>query len=319
MIKIVMVFCIALFCANTIILESHQTHVSSPVITLDKTSYKHGDKVTISGWVNYNEEPTSDVLLRIIATNPLEVKIFDEYVTSGSDGTFSAEIPITKNAETGNYSVEVISQCREVHREICTHQSETISISIGNDPNQTKKIPDWIKNVAEFWIRGDIDDEGFVQLIEYLVKEEIISIPYAETPKGDSATQIPSWIKTNTEFWIAGDISDDEFTIGIEWLINNGIIKVQDKGGITVSVYEIEGNYYPTVQFSLTPSSPDCSDYHLHATSGYTTDAVLVSFTDHHPGSCGLGKADSLVQHSIVMSENQILKWEQITKIKILE
>ena len=87
-------------------------------------------------------------------------------------------------------------------------------------------IPDWIKQVAEFWITDQIDDEGFVQVIEYLVQQEIITIPYAESPEDESAVSIPSWIKTNSEFWVQGNISDDEFAIGLEWLINNGIVRV---------------------------------------------------------------------------------------------
>ena len=80
MIKIALVSFVFLFCVNFIILESYQTHVSSPIITSDKTNYKQGENIVISGWVNYNEEATSDVLLRIVVTNPSEIKIFDEFV-----------------------------------------------------------------------------------------------------------------------------------------------------------------------------------------------------------------------------------------------
>lgn len=84
----------------------------------------------------------------------------------------------------------------------------------------------WIKQVAEFWIADQIDDAGFVQVIEYLVQQGIITIPYAEAPQGEAAVEIPRWIKTNAEFWVNGDISDDEFAIGLEWLINHGIIRI---------------------------------------------------------------------------------------------
>ena len=88
------------------------------------------------------------------------------------------------------------------------------------------QIPNWVKQVAEFWITDQIDDDGFVQVIQYLVEQEIISIPDAKSPEGEYATSIPSWIKTNSEFWIQGGINDDEFAVGLEWLINNGIIQV---------------------------------------------------------------------------------------------
>ena len=100
-------------------------------------------------------------------------------------------------------------------------------ISAFADPD----IPDWVKQVAEYWIADQIDDNGFVQLIEYLVEQEIISVPYAESPNGESTNSIPSWIKTNSEFWVKGDITDDEFAVGIEWLINNGIVMVSMTDG----------------------------------------------------------------------------------------
>jgi len=87
-------------------------------------------------------------------------------------------------------------------------------------------IPDWVKQVAEFWVADQIDDSGFVQVIEYLVQKEIITIPYAEAPEGEAAIGIPIWIKTTAEFWVKGNVSDDEFATALEWLINNGIIRV---------------------------------------------------------------------------------------------
>jgi len=102
-----------------------------------------------------------------------------------------------------------------------------IILSTSPDGSSTKTfIPDWVKQVAEFWVADQIDDSGFVQVIEYLVQKEIITIPYAEAPEGETAIGIPIWIKTTAEFWVNGDVSDDEFATALEWLINNGIIRV---------------------------------------------------------------------------------------------
>ena len=165
-----------MFCVNFIVLESYQTHVSSPIITSDKTNYKQGENIVISGWVNYNEQATSDVLLRIIATDPLEMKIFDGYVTSNSEGEFSIEIPISKDAKVGSYDIEIISQCREIHREICTHQNESISIIVEKESSQDKKIPDWIKNIFVWYAQDKVTEEELLSAIEFLVNQEIIQI-----------------------------------------------------------------------------------------------------------------------------------------------
>ncbi len=108
-------------------------------------------------------------------------------------------------------------------------ESEKIDTETKAMPSKTTSktnIPNWVNQIAEFWVAEEIDDESFVQVIEYLVQQDIITIPYAEAPEGGAAVSIPSWIKTTAEFWVQGNTSDDEFAIALEWLINNGIITV---------------------------------------------------------------------------------------------
>ena len=38
------------------------------------------------------------------------------------------------------------------------------------------EIPDWIKNNAGWWADGSIDDNSFVQGIQWLIKEGIMTI-----------------------------------------------------------------------------------------------------------------------------------------------
>jgi hypothetical protein len=42
--------------------------------------------------------------------------------------------------------------------------------------NDVILIPAWIKNNAEWWAAGAIDDKTFVQGIQFLVKEGILQI-----------------------------------------------------------------------------------------------------------------------------------------------
>ena len=86
-------------------------------------------------------------------------------------------------------------------------------------------IPSWVKNNANWWSSGQIGDSDFVQGVQHLIKEGIITIP--ETKAGsDSSQQIPTWIKNNAGWWAEGLISDDDFISAIQWLITNGIMKV---------------------------------------------------------------------------------------------
>ncbi|MCV0413160.1 MAG: hypothetical protein K5782_09205 [Nitrosarchaeum sp.] len=86
-------------------------------------------------------------------------------------------------------------------------------------------IPNWIKNNAGWWADGLIKDADFVLGIQYLINEEIMTIP--QTQSGQSSQQpIPNWIKNNAGWWADGLIEDAEFVSGLQYLITNGIIHV---------------------------------------------------------------------------------------------
>jgi len=86
-------------------------------------------------------------------------------------------------------------------------------------------IPDWIRNNAAWWSQEQIDDNTFIQGIEYLIKNQIIVIP--QTHHGNSESKdIPSWIRNNAAWWSQKQIDDKTFVQGLEFLIQKGIIRV---------------------------------------------------------------------------------------------
>ena len=84
-------------------------------------------------------------------------------------------------------------------------------------------IPSWIKNNAGWWADGSIDDDSFIQGIQFLIKEKIISISSTQN-SGTGSNEIPSWIKNNAGWWADGSIDDDSFIQGIQFLIKEGLI-----------------------------------------------------------------------------------------------
>jgi hypothetical protein len=87
-------------------------------------------------------------------------------------------------------------------------------------------IPSWIKNNAGWWADGTIDDNSFVQGIQYLIENNILDVTSQTTET--SQEKIPSWIKNNAGWWADGTIDDNSFVQGIEWLVSNGIINIKD-------------------------------------------------------------------------------------------
>ena len=89
-----------------------------------------------------------------------------------------------------------------------------------------QSIPSWIKTNAGWWADGAIDDDTFVQGIQFLIKEGIMQIPPTVQGSVSDSNDIPSWIKTNAGWWADGAIDDDTFVQGIQFLIKEGIMSV---------------------------------------------------------------------------------------------
>ena len=87
-------------------------------------------------------------------------------------------------------------------------------------------IPAWIKQLTYYWVTEQISDVSFSDGIEFLIENEIITIPETKRDSEKTETQIPSWVKINAVWWIEEKISDDEFSQALQYLIKVGIIVI---------------------------------------------------------------------------------------------
>jgi len=86
-------------------------------------------------------------------------------------------------------------------------------------------IPFWVKNNAMWWHEKQIDDADFVAGIQYLINEEIITIPET-TITSSTAEGIPQWVSDVAGFWSNDQIPDDQFVGAMQWLVSNGVMEV---------------------------------------------------------------------------------------------
>jgi peptidoglycan/xylan/chitin deacetylase (PgdA/CDA1 family) len=87
-----------------------------------------------------------------------------------------------------------------------------------------EEIPDWLKNNARWWGKNQISDKEFVHGIQFLIKNNIISVPKSD--ESSSTEIIPSWIRNNARWWANDQISNEEFVRGIQFMVNNNIIQI---------------------------------------------------------------------------------------------
>lgn len=89
-----------------------------------------------------------------------------------------------------------------------------------------QKLPTWIKNNAEWWSAGQIDDTSFLTGIKFLIENNIIILPDTTKSADSSQENIPDWVKNNAGWWAQGAITEDDFIVGLQFLVENGIINV---------------------------------------------------------------------------------------------
>ncbi len=96
--------------------------------------------------------------------------------------------------------------------------------NLGNNTGQSIVIPNWIRNNAKWWHEGTIDDNTFVEGIQYMIQNNIMQVPHGTSSSSSGSNIIPSWIKNNAGWWADGTIDDNTFVQGIQYMITNGII-----------------------------------------------------------------------------------------------
>jgi hypothetical protein len=137
--------------------------------------------------------------------------------------------------------------------------------------SNAQEIPSWVKNNAEYWVDGTIDDTTFVNALQFLIKEQIIIIPETEISEKQS-NQIPQWVKNNADFWVQNAITDLEFIDSMQYLIANGIIIIELEAGIPVSLSGnfVDGDFFHKTSGSATLEFSD-EKIRLHLDEDFKT------------------------------------------------
>jgi len=154
--------------------DAYSTHISQPIITVENNLvYSIGDDLSITGWVEYDDASTSDVLLSVKISNPNGTVVSDFFLTSDSDGKFEFPFELSADDSSGDYLVNIMSMCREVHRDICTHKTAEIDISVIGEES---KIPEWVRNVFVWYAEDSISENELLQALQYLINQNIIQV-----------------------------------------------------------------------------------------------------------------------------------------------
>jgi hypothetical protein len=169
--------------------------------------YKQTKDVILTGKIaNYKSGTT----IQLSLTGP-DQSTDDLNVFANNQGEYKAVLTLYHTSQPGFYDINV---------DYLNSQIGNVSFEVLKPP-----VPEWIKNSARWWSANQISDTEFINGIEHLISENIITIP--ESLKSESSAQeIPSWIKNTANWWSENLVTDDEFLSALEFLVKNGIIRI---------------------------------------------------------------------------------------------
>ena len=196
-------------------------------IDTDKQVYYYGDHVTIT--INVSQVTGANATLTLttggsqtggvpipLVISELQTRITSPYAlneTNSPTGTIEARL--SYDGQTTSTSFQIAGQTSSSS----TLQDQTNS----NVPTTITPIPSGVKHNAYYWAMGDIGDDGFVKVLQWLDFENDISIQQS-SQEPNSQTIIPSWVKKDAKLWSQGDMTDSEFSTVIQYLLDNKII-----------------------------------------------------------------------------------------------
>ncbi len=208
--------------------ENNSANNYTVQINTDKESYILGDSIIFAGSVNkYDEERN----LRISIFDSDKNLILTQKTPVSVDAKFSYNVPLNEKFLEGKYIVKAQYGNSKATVQNITFMinSDSLVVSSEDSLSSNSIIPSWIKSNAGWWAEGQIDDDSFVEGIQFMIKEGLMIIPVTEQSLVVSQdNKIPSWIKSNAGWWAEGQIDDDSFVEGIQFMIKEGLMQVSN-------------------------------------------------------------------------------------------
>ena len=85
-------------------------------------------------------------------------------------------------------------------------------------------IPNWVKDITNWWSMKKINEQDFLKSIEYMIEKEIIRIPESELFENK---KMISQIRINLTEWSQNQSTNEEFFRNAQWLIDNKFIDIK--------------------------------------------------------------------------------------------
>jgi len=198
-------------------LEMAQSETDMPII-LEKQTYSYGEEISVSGQVHQDFGGTKYSTL-VYDQNNVLVDFSNGFFDSNGSYLQTIQAKGATWKINGNYQIKLVYA---VPSKVVTTNFQFSNNFIINENSHV--IPNWIKNVGNYWCNGQIDDSEFINAVQYLITIKVIELK--NTVSDTFSDQVPEWVKNNACWWSDDKIPDVDFIFGIEYLVNIGTIRV---------------------------------------------------------------------------------------------
>ena len=157
----------------------------------------------------------------------------------GNLGEYSESLAYLEKADKIKPNNTVIQNYKEIIENTLKKYPYTPTEKPTNSMKQIiGKIPEWVKDIANWWSIGNISDEKFTESMGYMIKNKIVIVPENKKFENTNELKMISFIRNNFSQWSQDDIPNEEFYKNTNWLIENNFINVEK------TVEEIEYDSY---------------------------------------------------------------------------
>ena len=148
----------------------------------------------------------------------------------GNLGEYSESLKYLEIAEMIEPNNIVIKNYKDIIKNTLKKYPYTPTEKPTNTMKQTiGKIPEWAKQIVNWWATGNISDKKFTENMQYMIKKGIIVIPENKKFENSNELKMMSWVRNNLSQWSQNEIPDEEFYKNVNWLDENKFIKIDSQ------------------------------------------------------------------------------------------
>ena len=157
----------------------------------------------------------------------------------GNLGEYSESLKYLEMADEINPDSTVIQNYKDIIENTLEKYPYTPTEKPTNTMKNTiGKIPEWVKDIANWWSIGNISDKKFTESMEYMIKNKIVMVPENKKFENPNELKMISFVRNNFSQWSQNDIPDEEFYKNMNWLIENKFIKINFEKTVEEIEYE---------------------------------------------------------------------------------